>query len=236
MKTNHNMQNQLISGKSFRLTLVHISTIFTFLFASTAFAQGVSTPPVIGDLSFELTNRPDQARGMVFLPDNRLLFTDHSGTLRILDKDYKSSETLKGTPEALAPENGGTMDITLHPEFDRNSYIYFSFSETDENQERSPAIGRAELINDELRNFEIIFRQEQPAQASDLYAGRILFTPEGQLLFATGDLVIFDPGQEQSKGQNILRVDLKNTLSNSDRFAETERRERKDLMIWAPQQ
>lgn len=211
---------------------MHISMMFAFLFASTAFAQGVSSHPAITDFDIYLNSAPDQARGMAFLPDNRLLFTDRSGALRILNKDYKKSEYLKGTPNSLAPENGGTLDVAVDPDFSTNNYVYFSFSETGEDLERSAAIGRAELINDEIRNFEVIYRQEKPAEGTALHTGRLLFTPEGRLLFATGDLVIFDPAQSPGPAQNILRVDLENTLSESNSFADTARRERRDLMIW----
>lgn len=226
------MQNHLLSGKPFRKTFLHISTMFAFLFVSATFAQGVSNLPPTGELKYEFLTRPDQARGMVFLPDSRLLFTDRTGNLRVLNEDYSSSKSLKGTPDALAPENGGTMDIAVDPQFTRNSFVYFSFSETDENKEKIPAIGRAELTDDELRNFEVIFRHDRPAKASDLHSGQILFTPEGRLMFATGELVVLDPEEEQ----NILRVDLESIMNESSRFADSERRERRDLMIWEPEQ
>src|SRR5262249_3519040 len=66
--------------------------------------------------------------GLAFLPDGRLLITERNGTLRILDKN-KLSEPIKGTPTPHVQQDGGFLDVTVHPQYAKNGWIYLSYSE-----------------------------------------------------------------------------------------------------------
>jgi glucose/arabinose dehydrogenase len=66
--------------------------------------------------------------GLAFLPDGRLLITERNGTLRLLDKG-KLSEPVAGTPKPHVQQDGGFLDVTVHPKFARNGWIYLSYSE-----------------------------------------------------------------------------------------------------------
>jgi glucose/arabinose dehydrogenase len=66
--------------------------------------------------------------GLAFLPDGRLLITERTGTLRILDKG-KLSEPVAGTPKPHVQQDGGFLDVTVHPQYAKNGWIYLSYSE-----------------------------------------------------------------------------------------------------------
>jgi aldose sugar dehydrogenase len=66
--------------------------------------------------------------GLAFLPDGRLLITERNGTLRVLDKN-KLSEPIKGTPKPHVQQDGGFLDVTVHPQYAKNGWIYLSYSE-----------------------------------------------------------------------------------------------------------
>ena len=53
--------------------------------------------------------------GLAFLPDGRLLVTERSGNLRIIDKGVLS-EPVKGTPKVHVQQDGGMLDVKVHPE------------------------------------------------------------------------------------------------------------------------
>jgi aldose sugar dehydrogenase len=53
---------------------------------------------------------------MAFLPDNRLLVTERSGNLRILDTDNRLTKPLQGTPSVFARGQGGLLDVALAPD------------------------------------------------------------------------------------------------------------------------
>ena len=75
-----------------------------------------------------LTKGVDTPWGLAFLPDGRLLITERPGKLRILDKG-KLSDPVKGTPTPHVQQDGGYLDVSVHPQYARNGWIYLSYSE-----------------------------------------------------------------------------------------------------------
>jgi aldose sugar dehydrogenase len=75
-----------------------------------------------------LTRDVNTPFGLAFLPDGRLLITERNGTLRLLDKG-KLSEPVAGTPKPHVQQDGGLLDVTVHPKFAKNGWIYLSYSE-----------------------------------------------------------------------------------------------------------
>ena len=75
-----------------------------------------------------VTKGVDTPWGLAFLPDGRLLITERPGKLRIYDKG-KLSEPIKGPPTPHVQQDGGYLDVTVHPQYARNGWIYLSYSE-----------------------------------------------------------------------------------------------------------
>jgi len=75
-----------------------------------------------------LTRDVNTPFGLAFLPDGRLLITERNGTLRLLDKG-KLSEPVAGTPKPHVQQDGGFLDVTVHPKFAKNGWIYLSYAE-----------------------------------------------------------------------------------------------------------
>ena len=67
--------------------------------------------------------------GIAFLPDGRLLITERKGTIRILDKANVLSEPVKNTPKPHVQQDGGYLDIEVHPQYAQNGWIYLAYSE-----------------------------------------------------------------------------------------------------------
>ncbi len=66
--------------------------------------------------------------GMAFLPDGRILMTERGGHIRIYNKG-KVSDAVKNTPVPHVQQDGGYFDITVHPQYARNGWIYLAYSE-----------------------------------------------------------------------------------------------------------
>jgi glucose/arabinose dehydrogenase/mono/diheme cytochrome c family protein len=72
----------------------------------------------------------DTPWGEAFLPDGRMLVTERSGHIRIIDKDGKLlPDPVKGTPVPWVRQDGGYFDIAVHPDYKKNGWIYLSYSE-----------------------------------------------------------------------------------------------------------
>jgi aldose sugar dehydrogenase len=68
--------------------------------------------------------------GLAFLPDGRLLITERPGRLRIVENGKLLPDPVKGTPKVWEKQDGGLLDVEVHPQYARNGWIYLSYSET----------------------------------------------------------------------------------------------------------
>jgi aldose sugar dehydrogenase len=126
--------------------------------------------------------------GIAVLPDGAMLVTERPGTLRFVDKDGKLSEPIAGVPEVDARDQGGLLDITLHPNFAENRLLYLSFSEKGEGG-NSTAVARAKLSEDnaKLTDVQVIFSQKPKLQSAMHFGSRIVFDREGRIYVGLGE-------------------------------------------------
>jgi glucose/arabinose dehydrogenase len=68
--------------------------------------------------------------GLAFLPDGRLLITERPGRVRIVQKGKLLPEAVKGTPKVWEKQDGGLLDVEVHPQYAKNGWIYLSYAET----------------------------------------------------------------------------------------------------------
>ena len=68
--------------------------------------------------------------GLAFLPDGRMLVTERPGRLRIIDKaGALQAAAISGTPKVWERQDGGMLDVAIHPDYARNGWIYLSYAE-----------------------------------------------------------------------------------------------------------
>ena len=65
---------------------------------------------------------------LAFLPDGRMLVTERDGRLRMVDHGTLS-EPVTGTPTPHVQQDGGYLDVEVHPDYARNRWIYLAYSE-----------------------------------------------------------------------------------------------------------
>src|SRR5688500_4231223 len=65
---------------------------------------------------------------VAFLPDGRMLITERDGRLRIAKDGKLDPQPVPGLPQVTPHGQGGLMDVVLHPNYAKNSLIYWSFS------------------------------------------------------------------------------------------------------------
>ncbi|GHA79268.1 PQQ-dependent sugar dehydrogenase [Pontibacter akesuensis] len=190
------------------------------LLTGQAFAQKSTVKTDAGDIKVEtLAENLNRPWGMAFLPDNRLLVTERSGTLRILDQNNKLSAPIKGTPEVFAKGQGGMLDVALDPDFKQNKLVYLSFADPGENGTASTAVGRGRLEGNELKDFKMLFQQKPQIEGPNHFGGRIAFTPEGHLILTTGERFQFDPAQDLSNHLGtVIRLNRDGSVPKDNPF------------------
>jgi len=127
--------------------------------------------------------------GIAFLPDGNMLVTEKSGTLFRISGGEIAAEITQGIPSDLDINGqGGFLDIELHPDYENNGWIYFSYSSSaGEGNGSNTAIMRAKLNNDALTDSEILYKAEPNSSRGQHYGSRIAFDNDGYLFFSIGD-------------------------------------------------
>ncbi|MBV8190743.1 MAG: PQQ-dependent sugar dehydrogenase, partial [Alphaproteobacteria bacterium] len=128
----------------------------------------------------------DHPWGLAFLPDGRKLVTERSGQLRIVEADGRLSAPLAGVPTVYAQGQGGLLDVTLDPEFERNRAVYLSYAEPGPGG-ASTAVARGRLENGRLADVSVIFRQAPKVQGSNHFGSRLVFARDGTLFVTLGE-------------------------------------------------
>lgn len=124
--------------------------------------------------------------GMAFLPDGRLLVTERPGGLRVVDVGQRSSAPINGVPAVAAMNQGGLLDVQLHPEFSRNQYIYLCFSVGRE-RELTTRLARYRLQGDALVDETVLFTGEPWLATVHHFGCRVQLDGNGHVFFTIGD-------------------------------------------------
>jgi len=137
--------------------------------------------------------------GMAFLPDGSMLVTERGG--KLFNIKNKKKQEIKGLPEVLAEGQGGLLDIVVHPDFNKNKYIYFSYSKPRKEGNKilaTTAIMRAELKDDKLDKQQIIFEALPYAPTRHHYGSRMVFGKDGLIYLSVGER-----GNEKQNPQSL---------------------------------
>lgn len=121
---------------------------------------------------------------VAFLPDGRKLVTERPEGMVVIEGGDKTPVT--GLPEFRATNQGGLMDVVLHPGYEDNGWVYITYSKGDP-QGTVPALMRARLDGHELVDVEPLFESNEYTQPGRHYGSRVVFLEDGTLLMTIGD-------------------------------------------------
>ncbi len=184
------------------------------LAAVTRVTGGPSPPRALPDPPFFSTEvaRFNEPWAMAFLPDGRLLITEKSGKLRLLNVATQQKSEVTGVPAVAYGGQGGFGDVVLHPQFASNRYVYFSYVEAGSGGTRGAVVARAPLTlaasgnGGSLGAPQVLWRQTPKVTGEGHYSHRIAFGG-GKLWITSGDRQKFDPAQDlQSNLGKLLRL------------------------------
>ncbi len=155
---------------------------------------------VVGDL--------DIAWGMVFLPDGSMLIAEQEGKL-IHFKDNQKT-LIKNIPEVFYKNQGGLMDLELHPDYINNGWIYMSYSGNTEKDDKgaNTVIVRVKLNEGQLVDQEILYKATPNTNKAHHFGSRLEFDRDGYLYFSIGDRGNRDENPQDIKrdGGKIYRI------------------------------
>ncbi|HEX6705958.1 MAG TPA: PQQ-dependent sugar dehydrogenase [Albitalea sp.] len=132
--------------------------------------------------------------GLAFLPDferdGRMLVTERDGRMRVVNVRGERGAPIAGLPPVDARGQGGLLDVVLHPQFERNRWVYWSYSEAGEGG-NSTAVARGKLELDGLQarlaEVQVVFRQVPKVSSTAHFGSRLVFARDGRLFITLGD-------------------------------------------------
>jgi glucose/arabinose dehydrogenase len=127
--------------------------------------------------------------GMTFLPDGRLLVSERPGTVRVLELGKPLTAPITGTPAVWAQQDGGLLDIAIHPNFAANGWIYLAYCEPGASPTSTTKIVRGRIAGGRWVDQQTIFQAPASLYVADNthFGSRFLFDTAGHLFFTIGD-------------------------------------------------
>jgi aldose sugar dehydrogenase len=146
--------------------------------------------------------------GMTWLPDGRMLVTERPGRLRIVTADGKTmSEPVAGLPMVDSRGQGGLLDVTLDPAFQKNQMIYWSYAEPREGGANNTAVARGKLVDGaapKVENVQVIYHQTPSLVSTLHYGGRLVWNRDGTLFVTHGERSITEGRMQAQKMDSML--------------------------------
>ena len=177
---------------------------------------------------------------IAFVPGGDILITEKAGRLRVY-ADGELSEPIEGVPRVEFQDQGGLLDVEIDPDFASNGLVYLSYSEAagqqpevdgDESDPRlgefqdlsdavlkGAAVARGKLDGRQLRDVEVIWRQEPKTIGRGHFGGRLAFAPDGTLFISSGDRQRFEPSQDLGSNiGKIVRINADGSIPDDNPF------------------
>src|SRR6056297_2473492 len=157
--------------------------------------------------------------GLAFLPgDGRLLVTERTGGLSLVDPADGTVEVVAGAPEVFAEGQGGLLDVAVHPDYPDDPRVYLTYAASNGAGEATTHVGAGLLSLDgddgpALAGFEPIRVAEPFRGGSNHFGSRATFGPEGALYVTVGDRrdTDFGPDHVSQDRSNELGATLRLT-------------------------
>ena len=127
--------------------------------------------------------------GMTFLPDGRLLVSERPGTVRVLTLGQPLTPPIAGTPAVWAKQDGGLLDIAIHPDYAANGWIYLAYCEPGPAPTSTTKIVRGKIRDGRWVDQQTIYQSPATLYVADNthFGSRFLFDKAGHLFFTIGD-------------------------------------------------
>lgn len=157
--------------------------------------------------------------GMDFLPDGSMIITEKNGDI-IHFKGGKKTK-ISGGPEVYDRGQGGLLDVQLHPNYESNGWIYFTYSSKEGDGEGgNTALMRAKLQNDKLVNSEVLYKASPNTTKGQHFGSRIAFDKNGYLYFSAGERGARDVNPQDITRDNgkIYRLNDDGSVPNDNPF------------------
>ena len=180
--------------------------------------QVVSAPA--GDVQFRVETVASGLEvpwAFAFLPNGNMLFTERPGRIRIIENGKLRPDPVFTVPDVEPSGESGLMDISLHPNFAANGFVYISYAYSKDG--RFVRVARYKFDGKTFSDSKTIIDNIPAAQ---FHAGtRCRFGPDGKLYVTTGDATQRELAQKMdSINGKTLRLNDDGTVPQDNPFVD----------------
>jgi len=129
---------------------------------------------------------------ILFLPDDRMLIAELSGTIKILPPPYTTTEVehfleLNLDIPGYAGLQQGIMDVALDPDFLSNRYYYVFYTKDTPNKDRLSRFTANGALDGTVPGSEVILYEDPQTANTEHHGGAVNFGNDGKIYFTTGE-------------------------------------------------
>jgi glucose/arabinose dehydrogenase len=202
--------------------------LISTLFLSFAFCSACGQPPADLDANKVYTTADGAkfkletvASGLevpwafAWLPNKDLIFTERPGRVRIIESGKLRAEPVFVVPDVEPTSESGLMDITLHPDFAKNNFVYLAYSYNKDGKQVK--VVRYVYKGGKFTEDKVIV--DHIPGAPNHSGMRCRFGPDGKLYISAGDSTDWTLAQKtDSLAGKILRLNDDGTVPADNPF------------------
>src|SRR4030095_5088925 len=200
----------------------------TFLLIITAFGcaspaptgvnDGETFDAEIGQVRFRVetvANGLEVPWAFAWLPNGDMLFTERKGRVRIIIGGKLSPDPVYVVPDVEQSSESGLMDISVHPDFAKNSFVYLAYSYNGDG--KRVKVVRYAYTGGKFSEPRVII--ENVPGAPNHAGMRADFGPDGKLYITTGDSTDWNLAQDNnSLAGKTLRLNDDGSIPRDNPF------------------
>ena len=148
---------------------------------------------------------------IAFVSNDVWLVTQTHGGLRVVRNGVLDPEPVKGVPEVKPARRSGLLEVTLHPKFAENKYVYLTYHKPLPGDKGALALARGRWDGKQLVGTRDLF--VTPPDSGTI--SRLVFDRDGKLYMSTAGGDAQDPSTLAGK---ILRLNDDGTVPKDNPF------------------
>jgi glucose/arabinose dehydrogenase len=165
--------------------------------------------------------------GIEFVDKHRALITERPGAIRWMLDGRLDPQPVSGLPKTFAQSTGGYMDLALDPDYSKNGWIYFAYSQTDGDPADKDARGMTKVVRGKIRDHQwgseqTLFEVPDSLKISggNRWGCRFLFDKAGHLYFSIGDMARANDSQNPGRPSGkTFRINRDGSVPRDNPFA-----------------
>lgn len=141
---------------------------------------------------------------VVWLPNSDMLITERPGRLRWVRDGELQSDSVSGVPEVFADGQAGLLDVSIHPNFTENGFVYLTYAAGNDDANRT-TLARGVFSDGALTDVHSIFATNVAKTGNQHFGSRIAWLPDTTMLVSIadgGNYIRFDGGWIREQAQN----------------------------------